>query len=351
MDMADDPSAEAVPKWRISKACQECRRRKIRCDGGEPCQHCKQRGSECEYRGFVRQRKRKHELMSKNEDAAANTDDERGDPSVESSSARRASTLPVHRKDTSSNLGPNDNPAVTGNKGSGGGSSSSKNAFMDYSVAATHVASPSCIIQLYYGPTSNFSLMQLMYRQLVEGLGDGQGDPSLARREEVEEVGAGLDLFSLRRLFFGDLAGNQDMSLSEITGSSSLLFMHPSTASKYLERYLSTIYYLMPWQSKERFRQKVNLLYQDGQDMPLDSPEATIIILVLACGAAMVGDTERGEFLFKKAKANAAGFDELVNLQAIQVPLLMISFVLSVLFLSAPKTDLLDIRPLPIRES
>ncbi|OKL62798.1 hypothetical protein UA08_01461 [Talaromyces atroroseus] len=299
--MADDLSAEAAPKWRISKACQECRRRKIRCDGGEPCQHCKQRNSECEYRGFVRQRKRKHELVSKHEDAAANTEDERGGPGAESSSARYGTTLPVHRKDPGLNSGLSDGAtAATGNKRSSG---SSKNGLMDYSVAATHVASPSCIIQLYYGPTSNFSLMQLMYRQLVEGLGDGHSDPSLSRRDEVEEVGAGLDLFSHRRLFFGDLAGNQDMSLSEMTGSSSLFFLHPSTASKYLERYLSTIYYLMPWQPKERYRQKVNALYQNGQDdMHLNSPEATIILLILACGAAMI----YAHYQSEKARPNSA---------------------------------------------
>lgn len=333
--MADDLSADATPRWRISKACQECRRRKIRCDGGEPCQHCKQRKSECEYRGFVRQRKRKHELLAKNEDTAgvaASTDDER-------SPAFRDRALPVHHKDSMSRPGPSNraSAAAAGNINNGSSSSGGKDGLIDYSVAATHVASPSCIIQLYYGLTSNFSLMQLMYRQLVEGLGDGQANPLLSRRDEVEEVGAGLDLFSLRRLFFGDLAGNQDMSLSNMNGSSSLFFIHPSAASKYLERYLSTIYYLLPWQPKERYRKKVNALYQDGQGMSLESPEATIILLMLACGAAMVGDTERGEFLFRKAKANAAGFDELVNLQAIQVPLLMISLILLFPLLSRSK--------------
>lgn len=338
-DDSEIAATEGGPRWRISKACQECRRRKIRCDGGEPCQHCKQRNSECEYRGFVRQRKRKHELLSTNDDgtaaAAADTDEEKSH-SVRRSSSTRGKAIPVRRSASDSIPGHSN-----GADGVGGHTNSSasnhKNGLLDYSVAATHVASPSCIIQLYYGPTSNFSLMQLMYRQLVEGLGDGTNNASTStRRDEVEEVGPGLDLFSLRRLFFGDLAGNQDMSVSGGSGSSSLFFIHPSTASRYLERYLSTIYYLLPWQSKEQYRRKVNMLYQNGQDMSLDTPEATIILLILACGASMSGDPDMGDFLLKKAKANAAGFDELVNLQTIQVPLLMISPFFFIFYLSSP---------------
>lgn len=319
--------AAGAPRWRISKACQQCRRRKIRCDGGEPCQHCKQKKLECEYRGFVRQRKRKHELLSKNEHAAdaGETDDgeDVDDAAVldmTASASARGKGVAVNRKGSRSISGPSQGAAAEGG--------SRRNDLVDYSVAATHVASPSCVIQLYYGPHSNFSLMQLMYRQLVDGLGVSESNnTSSSRRDEVEEVGPGLDLFSFRRLFFGDLAGNQDASLSGGlgSGSNSLFFIHPSTASKYLERFLSTIYYFCPWKSRERYRQMLNDLYQTNNDMSADSPQTTLLILMLALGAAEMGDDEIGDFLYKRAKANSVVFDEIVNVQTIQVPILMIS--------------------------
>lgn len=298
---AVDADADASPRWRISKACQECRRRKIRCDGGEPCQHCQQRHSECTYRGFVRQRKRKHELVSRGGRGAGDEEEDAASPGLDP---------------------PPTGSAMTSAVGSG------RNIVQHHSVAATHIASPSCIVQLYYGPTSNFSLMQLMYRQLVEGIGadNVRSQPEThGGGDEVEEVGPGLDLFSHRRLFFGDLAGNQNLLMSSVTESSPLVFMHPSTASQYLERYLSTTYYLMPFVSKDTYRKRLEQLYDDPRSMPLESPDVTIMLLLLANGAAMLEDEQRAEFLFKKAKTNAASFDELVNIQAIQIPLIMIS--------------------------
>lgn len=319
-----------APRWRISKACQQCRRRKIRCDGGEPCKHCQQKSLECEYRGFVRQRKRKHELLSKNEDAAATgeTDDgeDGGDAAlrdIPESASARGKGVAMNRKASQSISRPSHGTAAGAEDGR------RRNDLVDYSVAATHVASPSCVIQLYYGPHSNFSLMQLMYRQLVDGIGASEisTNASSSRRDEVEEVGPGLDLFSFRRLFFGDLAGNQDSSLSGGLGlgPNSLFFMHPSTASKYLERFLSTIYYFSPWKSKERYRQMLDGLYQTNKDMSADSPQTTLLIVMLAIGAAEMKDDDMGDFLYKKAKANSVAFDEIVNVQTIQVPILMMS--------------------------
>ena len=322
--------AGGAPRWRISKACQNCRRRKIRCDGGEPCQHCVQKKLDCEYRGFVRQRKRKHELLSKSEDAGANAgggetddggngDDGHAQPTT---SSTRGKGIASNRKVAKS---------APGTSHSAAEQSSRRSNFGDYSVAATHVASPSCVIQLYYGPHSNFSLMQLMYRQFVDGLGasENNNQASSTQRDEVEEVGPGLDLFSFRRLFFGDLAGNQDPSLSGglVSGSNSIFFMDPRKASKYLEQFLSTIYYLTPWKSKDRYREMLKGLYQTNNDMSADSPQTTLLIVMVALGAAEMNDHETADFLFRKAKANSVGFDEIVTVETIQVSILMISFI------------------------
>jgi hypothetical protein len=42
-DISDDqmPDSQALPKRRrVTRACDECRRKKIKCDGKHPCTHC-----------------------------------------------------------------------------------------------------------------------------------------------------------------------------------------------------------------------------------------------------------------------------------------------------------------------
>lgn len=42
-DGSDQPQKAAVPmqkRRRVTRACDECRRKKIKCDGKQPCTHC-----------------------------------------------------------------------------------------------------------------------------------------------------------------------------------------------------------------------------------------------------------------------------------------------------------------------
>lgn len=42
-DKPDDPGAPSQPiqkRRRVTRACDECRRKKIKCDGKQPCTHC-----------------------------------------------------------------------------------------------------------------------------------------------------------------------------------------------------------------------------------------------------------------------------------------------------------------------
>jgi hypothetical protein len=177
-------------------------------------------------------------------------------------------------------------------------------------------------IQLYYGPSSNFSLMQLMYRQLVEGCGDVHFS---LREDGAEEAGPNLNVHSHRRLYLGFSARNRDIPHLDQDKSPSITFVHPSTASKYLERFLSTIYHMMPWHSKDEYRRRLERLYDKQNLVSLESPDATIMLLILAMGAAMMEDNDQGEVLFQRAKVNTAKFDDLVNLQTIQIHFIMIS--------------------------
>lgn len=39
-DAADGPSMPMQKRRRVTRACDECRRKKIKCDGKQPCTHC-----------------------------------------------------------------------------------------------------------------------------------------------------------------------------------------------------------------------------------------------------------------------------------------------------------------------
>lgn len=282
-------------KWRISKACQECRAKKIKCNGEEPCQRCKIRGFECVYRQKARNRMRKHQL--------ATVEGSTSPPSHEGQASLPPPTVTSKRTQ-----GRDSQP--------GGGGSPSIHI---HSVAATHRASPSCFLQLYYGPSSNFSMLQSIYHQM-EGT-----RPASESREEVEEAGPGLDLFSNRRLFFGDLADSK-RSAASASNDSSAMFLDPALSYRLMERYLSTYWHILPIFSKEEYRRRVDELTASRGVFSFERSEDIVLMLAMALGACMLDEGRVADFLYHKAKQGAATLDDQVNVQSIHVPLLMMSF-------------------------
>ncbi|KAL6402083.1 hypothetical protein AUP68_14548 [Ilyonectria robusta] len=278
-------------KWRISKACQECRVKKIKCNGQTPCESCKFRGLNCVYREKARNRMRKTKpRMAAYENIMSQEAQE--SPSLEpSEDGSVAAPTPIpEAADMADSVAP---------PGSNMGSERSIN---NMSVAATHRASPSCLLQLYYGPSSNFALLNSIYHQ-IEGT-----RPKSPPREGVEEVGPGLDLFSHRRLFFGDLADNQRPAT--ISEDYSAMLLDPDTARRLLERYLLTYWHGIPVLDKNTYRRRLDSLFQPPGIFDFDSSDTIIIMLAVALGASMTGDEAIAEFLFQKAKQGAAKLDE-----------------------------------------
>lgn len=186
------------------------------------------------------------------------------------------------------------------------------------SVAATHRASPSCLLQVYYGPSSNFALLNSIYHQIE---GTRPNDPS---RNDVEEVGPGLDLFSHRRLFFGDMAESKQ-GQTQLSDDYSAMMLDPETARRLLERYLLTYWHGFPVMSKDAYRRRLDDLVRPPGIFDFDAPDTIIIMLAIAIGAFMTGEEAIAGFLFQKAKQGAAKLDEVVNMQVVQIHLLMIS--------------------------
>jgi hypothetical protein len=275
-----DPS-----KWRISKACQECRAKKIRCDGGDPCLRCKTRAVDCIYRTKARNRTRRFSPASTQQRL------ERG----------------------------LDRPSKENPDGHDDQDDHGSQAFEHQSVAATHRASPSMLLQLYYGPSSNFSIVNFLDHQ-IEGTGPVSGP-----QKEVQEMGPGLDRFNMRRLYFGDLA---DTAASwRMTNDTAAMLVDRDLATRLLERYLATYWHTMPIWSKDEYRRQLARLYVPSEMLSSENPDSIIVLLAMAMGASMLGEEAVAQFLFQKAKRWSTRLDEMVNVQAVQIALLMISIV------------------------
>ncbi|KAJ6138811.1 hypothetical protein N7471_005297 [Penicillium samsonianum] len=172
------------------------------------------------------------------------------------------------------------------------------------SVSATHIASPSCRMQLYYGPTSHFSLMQHIYRDLVSNP-TSQPEPSGG----VEEAGAGLDLFSFRRIFFGtpDFHEN-NKSLGK--GDLSMMFLPYDLAKLFLSRFLSSLYHLTPLRPKIYYEQCLDRLYNSSPADHLDALTQAILLLSMASAALGTEHFAWGDVLFERVKASLTAFDD-----------------------------------------
>ncbi|KAH6608907.1 hypothetical protein Trco_002253 [Trichoderma cornu-damae] len=276
----------------IGKACEACRVRKTRCDGKEPCARCVNRNVSCVYRSRTRNRPRKSRTPA---------------------TATAASSCASNSEETS---GPTNTtrepPQEDGPKGD------SSWGFHVHSVAAI-TTSPSSIIQLHYGPSSNFSMLHSIYR-LMTGI-----QTPLTRREEVAQVGPGLDLFQNRQLFFGDLADGKSAAIST---DYSAMFLDKVLCNRVLERYLSTYWHMLPILAKDDFRRRAELLYSAPGLFSFDSPDVAVLMLAMAIGASTLGEDAMAQFLFQRASQGAERLSELVNMQAIHIPLLQAQFQL-----------------------
>lgn len=291
--MSETPSPAQSSAWRTAKACQECRKRKIKCNGVEPCKTCQLRNTPCIYRDIVRQRKRKQRDRPSDNDGVSQSTTQAPRPD---SSARHQSPGLPHKP-------------------------SGKYTFYN-SVSATHMASPSCKVQLYYGPTAHFALMQQVYRDLMSNQAAQAEEP----QGEVEEAGAGLDLFSFRRIFFGTPSEAPDLNKSaSMSGLPTTMFLSYGLANVFLQRFLSTLFALMPVRSKDFFQRQLDQLYQPSPHVEPDASYHALVLLALAMGSLGTEHYAWGDVLLERAKASSAALDEVVNLQTVQISLFIIS--------------------------
>ncbi|KAL1954300.1 hypothetical protein VTO42DRAFT_1442 [Malbranchea cinnamomea] len=308
---------------RNPKACEECRQRKVKCDGALPsCKHCQERLRHCVYRDVPRPKRRE----------AARSQRTQG--SSETTAAARGTAAGEHRKRMRRS------PSFSA--GARMPTSPREKSRVHYSsVAATHLASPSCELQLYYGPTANFSLLQLLYRHLTSSTTnvsattgsnaalDEESREGQTAGDEVEEAGPGLDLFSFRRLFFGDFERTNRHAgrpLGATVGEQPLMFLPYELAERFLQRYLATKYHYTPFLTREEYHSLLRKMYAGTDPGVYESANYIVLLICMAIGASMMDNWPWADTLFSKARAGASMLDDVVNLQAVQVPLLLALF-------------------------
>ncbi|CAI4214020.1 unnamed protein product [Parascedosporium putredinis] len=281
-------------KWRVSKACQECRAKKIRCNGAEPCQRCSVRGLSCVYRAKARNRQRKVPLPP--DSSIASSDDAHSAAAAgRAASAATAGAPGAPPGGRRSGAKKPEDAALEGGDGSP--------SIHIQSVAATHRASPGCYLELYYGPSSNFSMLHSIYHQM-EGTATAPGAP----QRDVEEVGPGLDKLGNRRIFFGDWADGRDSLL--IPSDYSAMFLDRALSQRLIETYLSTYWHILPALPQTEYRRQLDDMHRSPGIFSYDSADNIIIILAMALGASVLDEEHIAEFLFQKAKQGAAKMDE-----------------------------------------
>lgn len=161
--------------------------------------------------------------------------------------------------------------------------------------------------------------MQHIYRDLVS---HPTAQPESS--EGVVEASAGLDLFSFRRIFFGT-PDSYENNKSNGIGDVPVMFLPYDLAKLFMSRFLSSLYHMMPHRPKIWYEQCLDRLYHFSPTNTLDTLTQAIILLAMACTSLGTDHFAWGDILFERVKASMAPFDDVVNLQTIQVSLLMIS--------------------------
>ncbi|KAL4877858.1 hypothetical protein BJY04DRAFT_230299 [Aspergillus karnatakaensis] len=298
--------------WRIPKACQICRARKIRCDGRTPCERCTERGLPCEYRSKARQRQKKSDInrVSAGDGGPA--------PAAREQGLQGQGQLPVPDLDWSKISATTAAAAVERPHG-GGTKAPTPTRLPHSSVMATHLQSPGQLMQLYYGPTSTFSLMQTVYRGLIPGYAENMGETA---RGDVEEGSAGLDMFQFRNIFFGISESNgghaDGMSKNGNERSPAPVFVPYPVAKALLQRFLLTLYHLMPFHPKEAYMKKLDELYNSPAAGSERAPGSRVVLVAIAIAALNTEHHRLADLLYGSVTAEVATMNDIVNVEMVQ---------------------------------
>ncbi|KAI1124028.1 hypothetical protein F5Y10DRAFT_285470 [Nemania abortiva] len=292
----------------ITKACEICRKAKLRCDGGRPCERCiaKNRQTDCEYRLRSRIRKQTRSTQSH-----ANSED----------------TSPINH------IGPQ-----SGNTSELSGldvtqpepEEAARNEY-HRSVTATHEQTADCIFtsRLFYGPSSAFAFSQQVYRVLWRLIDrDHNGTVALSSNTDtVQEGGPGLRLFKQQAIFFGTPTRVDSRFMTQsITQSRLSEWLPLSEAEQLLGHFNSTNQFQHPFFSPSEMTDLLHVVYRSEVGEEAAPQIKAVVLATLANGALNKSHTDLAESLFHRARQEAAAYDDEVSLTMIHFSLLLATY-------------------------
>lgn len=291
---------------KVSKACQECRARKIRCSGSKPCLSCQQRLTPCDFRVITRRRKKTEDRIPGRE-----THDQ-GPGSTEAGEIRTTQPPPTQDPSWRPLVPPSSPPVI------GGPAVRAANDDVQLSthasVSATHnEPSSKSNMELFYGPTSDFSLINTIYREVSSRA--AQGAPS---ESNIDDTGDVLDAIHYRQIFFGVPTAEKSRALCDY---SSIQFLQCEVAQDLLSKYLSTYHHLAPVIPKSRYEEQLQCLFSSPSLVGSKIRKRETILLAIAIASLSTDHWRWGETLLQVVKRERR--DD-VNLESVQVDLLMI---------------------------
>jgi hypothetical protein len=131
-------------------------------------------------------------------------------------------------------------------------------------------------------------------------------------------------LFNFRRIFFGTPDSHHGGKGSN-PGDVPLVFSPFELAKLFLSRYLSTLYQLTPYRPPVHFEEGLSQLYHPSPVVYPNTLSQVTLLLALAIGSLGTEYYAWGDVLFERVKALLTAFDDVVNIQTVQISLLMIS--------------------------
>jgi hypothetical protein len=295
------PSPTMDRPGKISKACEPCRRRKIRCNGQQPCQLCQQTPAQCVYRAKAR-----HRASARQRATLDNNNNNDNDESTTPTQPLPSAASPVAHTPRDHNT-PADPEVYRG-------------------ITATHHHGPdsSECAQLFYGPSSNFAFLQQLHKSILEygrtRKPDGHGD---------HEGGEGLDMFVQRSIFFGT-PPTFDATQSA-RSSPPVDTLSPARAAVFLNKFKTVSSHLFPLFTDVELDQMLYTLYPEegritSSQITTSRQERALTLAVLAIGALSTDATDLAEILYEQAKTVAHPFMEAVTLSMIQFKILLADY-------------------------
>lgn len=286
-------SNSAEPRARnTSKACEECRRRKQKCNGENPCNICKKRRASCFYRAVTRHRALRTGV-SKNMQMR-NTEHIPSSPSNSNNEHESSHAVTDTDMDQLQTTLPR------------------KHIFS--SIRATHISRgfPSCLSELSFGPTSNVSILRHFHAHFEPTRITSSS--SFDRPDEIHDGNESIDMFGYRERAFGPLLRQEDLDST---------FLQYELAQSFLDGYLSTTHYHVPILPAELLQSLLEQLYEPSTDITLSIPQRAITYVTMAIGATNKHDVWRA-ILLAKAVKEAEKIKYEIHLHAVQVELLLI---------------------------